>query len=118
MSCTLWVEVSNSCGTDYASIQVYAGGRGGFSSVYPNPVSDILHVIIGQQTLANAKALNANPTFNIRLYNAQGNLLRNTTSKGENVEMNVLKLPNGIYYLRIDDGTDNKPEIQQIVVKH
>jgi len=118
MSCTLWVEVSNSCGTDYASIQIYASGRGGSSSAYPNPVSDILHVIIGQQTIANAKTLNPNPTFDVRLYNAQGNLLRNTTSKGENVEFNVSNLPNGIYYLHIDDGSSNRPEIQQIVVRH
>jgi len=118
MSCVLWVEVSNSCGTDYASIQIYSGGRGGASIAYPNPVSDILYVKIGRQAIANAKSLNTNPTFNVCLFNGQGIMLHNTSTKGEIVEFNVKNLPDGMYYLQIHDGSNNKPERQPIVVKH
>ena len=117
------VKVSNACGEDYGTkgVQV-TDGRG--SSAYPNPVSDILYIKTdqrantNQQTITDAKPLKIAKTFDIRLYDGLGNLLRQTTTKGSTVQFNVSNLPDGIYYLHIYDGVRNKPEIQQIMVEH
>ena len=109
-------RATNACGTgNYADLFVSAG-RGGSSSianVYPNPVSDILNVEIDPP--ANLKTP---PTYDIRLYDGMGNLLRQSFSKGGTVQFNVSALPDGIYYLHIYDGVSNTPEMQQIVVEH
>ena len=98
------------------------------SPPYPNPASDILNIEIDgeaiaqtqsmQQTATDGKSLKTDPTYDIRLYDGQGNLLRQTTTKGSKVEFNVANLPNGIYYLHIYDGISATPEIQQIMVEH
>ncbi|MCL1937015.1 MAG: T9SS type A sorting domain-containing protein, partial [Candidatus Azobacteroides sp.] len=54
----------------------------------------------------------------IRLYDGLGNLLRQATATGGKIEFNVANLPNGIYYLHIYDGVNEKPEMRQIVVQH
>jgi len=117
---------SNSCGTTYAFkyIQVPYSP----SPAYPNPVSDILSVEIEQHTIDRAKALqksasdakstSADPTFDIRLYDGLGNLLRQTSTNGGTVQFNVSNLPAGNYYLHIYDGVSDKPEMQQILVEH
>ena len=96
--------------------------------IYPNPVSDILTIEIDEEAFAQEKAnqqSNANVvpvkienTYDIRLYDGQGNLLRQTSTKGSTVQFNVSALPNGVYYLHIYDGVNNTPEIQQIMVEH
>jgi hypothetical protein len=58
------------------------------------------------------------PTYDIRLYDGMGNLLRNSQTKGGTIQFNVSALPDGIYYLHIYDGVNVKPEMQQIVVEH
>ena len=60
---------------------------------------------------------NADPVFDVRLYDGQGNLVRQQLTKGGNVEFNVANLPVGIYYLHVYDGVSDKPEVQQIVVE-
>ena len=44
--------------------------------VYPNPVSDILSIEVGHQISENASAYNQDTTYDIRLYNGQGNMVR------------------------------------------
>jgi len=79
--------------------------------VYPNPVDNTLTIETGnQQTTGSA--------FDIRLYDGQGNLLRQTTTKGDKVQFNVSNLPNGIYFLHVNDGVIEKPEIRQIIIEH
>ena len=56
--------------------------------------------------------------YDIRLYDSLGNLLRQATATGGKIEFNVTNLPNGIYYLHIYDGVNEKPEMRQIVVQH
>jgi len=86
------------------------------SSSYPNPVSDMLTIETGSSS--NTKAQGSSPTYDIRLYNGQGNIVRHQSNKGGTVQFNVSNLPNGIYYLHIYDGVSSKPEMQQIVVEH
>ena len=106
---TVYVYVEDCCGnyeSDYIDVLVDSYKKGG--TVYPNPVDDILTVEIEKQS-AN---------YNIRLYDINGAIRRQATSKGSNVEFNVSNLPNGIYSLHIYDGTNNRPEMRTIMVQH
>ncbi len=95
---------------------------------YPNPVSNILNIDLDQrivsqtqsyeQTIIESKQPKQDVTYDIRLYDGQGNLLRHKTTKGGKVEFNVSNLSNGIYYLHIYDGVNEKPEMRQILVEH
>ncbi len=103
----------------------YAGGKSS-SIAYPNPVSNILNIDLDQtvaqanalESVTGAKQLKQDKTFDVRLYDSQGNLLRYKKTKGGKVEFSVSNLPNGVYFLHIYDGTNEKPEIRQIVVEH
>jgi hypothetical protein len=76
---------------------------------YPNPVSDILYVDVENKTSAS---------YNIRLYDSQGKMVRQTKATGGTVEFSVSNLPNGVYFLNIYDESISKPETHKIIVKH
>ena len=108
-------QATNACGQGGSTgIGVYVG-RGGSSNyiVYPNPVSNILYIELNPP--ANLKAP---PTYDLRLYDGQGNLLQQRSANGGTVQFNVSALPDNIYYLHIFDGVNSTPEIHQIVVEH
>ena len=92
----------------------------GYISSYPNPASNTLNIEVDRiayersQPLAQSKI---DPIFDIRLYDGQGNLLRNAKVKDGKVEFNVSNLTTGIYYLHVYDGVNEKPEMRQIVVE-
>ena len=86
------------------------------SPAFPNPASDVLNIEVGQTDAA--KANGKDYTYDVRLYDEQGNLLRQTTTKSGTVQFNVSNLPVGIYFLHTYDGVNSKPEIQQILVDH
>jgi hypothetical protein len=126
---SLLLIATNACGEGLGYKGISATGYGSsYVSSYPNPVSDILQIEIDRQAIArvealrqtttDGKSLKIDPTYDIRLYDGQGNLLRRTATKGGKVEFNVAGLTAGIYYLHIYDGTGNKPEVRQIVVQH
>ena len=91
-------------------------------SIFSNPVNDILTIEINPEVYAgfnnSAKAITKSLSFYLRLYDTQGNLLRQSTTQGGTVQFNVSNLPNGIYYLHIYDGVNEKPGIRQIIVEH
>jgi len=96
-------------------------------SAYPNPASTLLTIEITQKAIAETQSkqtindvilLKTEPTYDIRLYNSHGHLLRHATSKGGSVQFDVSHLHNGTYYLHVYDGVSDKPEIRQIVLKH
>ena len=117
---TLYVQVSNSCGSDIASKDIYATGRGGGGSpsnvtVYPNPVKDILIVEIDA---SNGGAIGGSAiTYDARLYDGLGNMLQQQFTQGGRLEFNVSALPEGVYYLHVYDGVSPTPEIHQVVVE-
>jgi len=101
--------------------RIFAGcSRSSPLMVYPNPVSDILTVDVEalvHLSPTSGKSLNS-PNFDIRLYDGQGNLLRQQKAKGGTVQFNVSDLPFGVYYLHVYDGVSETPEMRQIVVEH
>ena len=119
----------NTCGVGLTkTLNVFASSNGYYHSMaYPNPASNTLNIEIDQaaytqaksleQTTTDAKRIKTDPTFDFRLYDGQGNIVRRAQNKGGNVQFNVSNLPTGIYYLHIYDGISEKPEMQQIVVE-
>jgi len=122
------ITSTNACGSHTStfnfvvSTNLYPAPILPFASVYPNPATDILTIEINEaaaqdQSMQSSK-YHPNPAFDIRLYDVQGNLLRQTSTKGGTVQFNVSNLPDGIYSLHIYDGVNETPEIHQIVVEH
>ena len=98
------------------------GGIPSYITVYPNPVSDVLIVEIDESEAAQYLDLQNHRsqsvlTFDVRLYDGQGNLLSKASTKGGTVEFNVSVLPDGFYYLYVYDGISEKPVMQKIVVE-
>ena len=119
---TIKATATNECGSTVSTFLVDVSGRGGGVSVYPNPSSDILTIEINadftQEAVDSQESSNTPFTFDIRLYDGQGNMLRQQSTKGDTVQFNVSNLPNGIYYLHIYDGVNSTLEMQQIVIEH
>jgi hypothetical protein len=98
------------------------------SPLNPNPTGNTLNIEIDAEAYAlaqasavavtDAKSIKQAVTFDVRLYDGQGIMQRRTTSKGEKVEFSVANLPNGIYFLHVYDGVNEKPEVQKIIVEH
>ena len=95
---------------------------------YPNPATNILSIEISvelaiQAQLASQVAAGVrggfaiSTDFDVRLFDNQGNMVRQTTSKGGAVQFNVANLPMGIYHLHVHDGVSKEPEVHQIVVE-
>jgi hypothetical protein len=94
---------------------------------YPNPASGIFTVDLEQTTgsappqaatVSVGKQRQPEKSYDLRLYDGQGALLWQQKAKGGTVQFNVANLPDGIYYLHIYDGVNEKPEMRQIVVEH
>ena len=110
-------QITTSCGTQYAIKKVYANPyKGGGSGItFPNPVDNILYIDLDQ--IADVTFINAK-TFDIRLFDAQGSMVRHSQAQSGIIQYNVSNLPDGIYYLRINDGISASIDIYKIIVKH
>ena len=112
-------------GIAVASFEIasYRGIPPSYLTAYPNPVSDVLYVEIDVDMflqLQPPQISGSAPTdvvFDVRLYDGQGNLLRQIFTKGNTEQFNVSNLPAGLYYLHVYDGISDKPEIKQIIVE-
>jgi hypothetical protein len=85
----------------------------------PNPVSDILLVDVDVVSTTSSQSANTQArtkqTFNIKLYNNQGFILRQATATSGKIEFDVNNLPEGTYYLHIESNGEIKKE--QIIIK-
>jgi len=89
------------------------------SFAYPNPVDDVLFVDIDAAAGQFAPGVQRQaPTYDVRFYDGQGNLLRQQKARGGTVEFNVSNLPDGMYYLHIYDDAGSKPIMETIMVQH
>ena len=90
-----------------------------WGAVHPNPVSDVLNIDLAQtETSAMGRARTASDaeaTFNIRLLNAQGVVVRQQRTQARTIQFDVSNLPEGTYYLHIEH--DGEIEKHQIIVQ-
>jgi len=92
-------------------------GNGTIFIVYPNPTNGILNVEIDPNNINQSKSTNMVTTYNIFLFDIQGNLVRNIQTKTEKVQFDVSNLPAGMYYLHIYDGVSGNPEMHPIMIQ-
>ncbi|MDR2042676.1 MAG: trypsin-like peptidase domain-containing protein [Tannerella sp.] len=92
---------------------------------YPNPVFDRLTVPLGQavtsstatrQGVADISAVR--PTYDVRLYNEFGHIVKQGVSVADKIEFEVTDLPDGIYYLHVYTSGNARPEIHKVFVRH
>jgi PKD repeat protein len=65
--------------------------------IYPNPASDLLNVLV----------TGAEKTFNIKVYNALGQIIDDFNVTDSQATINLSKYNKGIFYLGVDDGIHN-----------
>jgi len=115
---TITAQVTTACGTLSAQTTVYAqAAKSGSSAsiLYPNPVNDMLYVDLDKITNIQNKTT---VTYDIRLYDSQGNMSHQAKSQSGIVQFNVSNMPDGIYFLHISDGVSTTPDIHKVIVKH
>lgn len=98
---------------------------GGYrSAVYPNPVDQTLYINIAEP---ESNALNAASvgqqqsvlgSYELRLFNIQGMLVRCLRVSDKQTSMDVSGLPDGNYFLHIYHDGLKDPEIHKIVISH
>ena len=117
------VKANNACGSSAwaYNVFVYAGRSspsGGFA--YPNPADNILNVDLDTFAASNSPVLSigAHPTYDVRLYDGLGNMLRQERAGGGIIRFDVSNLPNGLYYLHIYDGVNSTPTRKTIIIQH
>ena len=121
---TVNVTICNAYGSDWGNKYVEVISSRGSSpfTVYPNPVNDILYIGIDQPAIlakyAAAGKAAINPTCDIRLYSVMGVQVYKTTTTSNKVQIDVSKLPNGVYFVHLFDGISTYPEVKQVIIKH
>ena len=116
----------NACGWGpYTTKNIEVFSKGSYSLPYPNPVSDMLTVSFNPESVEEAKSsLQASGSgqrsfsLDIKLLDLFGVVLRQATSSGENITIDVSGLKNGMYVLQVHDGITAEPEVHKIVVNH
>ena len=88
---------------------------------HPNPVSSVLPIQLvphPQLTLARNMRNAFGFQYNVRLYDREGNVVRQLTTEREQFQLDVSDLPDGYYYLHILDEAIDAPIVQQIIVRN
>ena len=83
--------------------------------IYPNPVSDMLFIDLDRVVLTSNNVV---ASYNIMLYNSQGNMLHQAKATNGIVRFDVSTFPAGIYFLHIHNGISATSETFKIFVKH
>jgi Zn-dependent metalloprotease len=119
------VSITNSCGTSgYSGITVYPSYNcGGYFLIYPNPTSDELNIEINESAinaindslLPNLDNNEIEKSFEIRIFNSMGFLLKSTNESGLNFSIPVSDLNEGSYIIEINDGKSGYR--QQFMIK-
>jgi hypothetical protein len=128
---TLFAHAVNACGTSSSPTFIYNFNVVNYTtySAYPNPVSSILNIEFEQEkdiqslgasgTIVSSSGMKGTePVHEVRLYDWQGQLQRQATTRSGKAELNVSGLPDGIYYLHVYSEESDKPDTRKIVVKH
>jgi hypothetical protein len=89
-------------------------------NIHPNPASNVINIKIAQQAIDRVKVQQGiilEPRFDIQLFDSRGNLVRQTTSRGDVVQLDVSKLQSGVYSLHVSDCVNCTPEVQQVIIR-
>jgi len=133
----LTLQTDNNSGTGTVGVRVGAcGGSGGSpalfytsvncvgrfaAEVFPNPASGRIDIAGGREVPGEggnrAAVVPETGSYDARLYNATGNLVRSGRSTNGKLSFDVQQLPDGVYTLRLEDGS-GKPVTKRVVVAH
>jgi uncharacterized repeat protein (TIGR01451 family) len=94
----------NTIGTAQSIQQISSGSMS--ASIYPNPANETVFVTVKE-----------NGGFKAQLFDIMGRTVRETTTKANNVTINVHQLSAGMYFLRLTNA-DNKVLTTKINVTH
>ena len=83
--------------------------------IYPNPVNDMLSIDLDRVVLTSNNVV---ASYNIMLYNSQGNILHQAKAKNGIIRFDVSTFPEGIYFLHIHSGISATAISFKIFVKH
>jgi PKD repeat protein len=113
---TVQLLVTNGCSFDTVSNTVVISGVGideltaGSVSVYPNPTSGLFHVTVNNAVFSQ---------LTISVIDLQGKEIFSTMDKnitsGYNKQINLEGISKGIYYIRLNTGTDMK--VQKLIIQ-
>jgi hypothetical protein len=76
--------------------------------VYPNPASKLLNVMINAGTLKNENGA-------LFVYNSQGKIVQKTHLSSGIQQVDIATLPPGVYWLRLDNSTEQVPPKRLII---
>ncbi|HEY9049240.1 MAG TPA: T9SS type A sorting domain-containing protein [Ohtaekwangia sp.] len=79
--------------------------EGGTISLYPNPVSDKLNVVV-----------TGNGPTAVKMVNSRGNVVYTNTFTEQESQIDVAAMENGIYILEVTSGAEKK--VEKIIVRH
>lgn len=113
----LRVEVTSGGATASSRLRIFSAGCGGSYRIYPNPASDQFEVAAAQEEApetSSARAaqsdsdetfrLDSQKKFNIRLSDKYDQPVASGKSKDGKVHVDTRKIPDGMYFLHIEDG--------------
>ncbi len=128
---TVRVSITNSCGTSgYSGITVYPKpyGCGGYFSMYPNPASDEVTIMLNKTTsvvtenpeatdIIVAKAISDDQvSYSIRVYSSMGTLVSTAIRTGTSFQIPLTNMRDGTYVVELSDGKNSYRE--QLIIKH
>jgi hypothetical protein len=118
----LQVRGYNACGwSGWLTVNAIGALSSYLISTYPNPVSEALNVKINLNEDAFAKTKvsgDKNQTFEIRLYDYKGVMVRQNMTAREGVtSFDVSGLPDGIYYLHVISDSDKTPDVHKVIIR-
>ncbi|WP_298553722.1 T9SS type A sorting domain-containing protein [uncultured Parabacteroides sp.] len=117
------LRVITHCGLLLQTRAVYGVGSYAFS-VYPNPADRTLFVDVAEpeKTISADEAVwapkTASTSYELRLFNFQGLLVRNLRMTDRQVSIDVSGLPGGNYFLHIFRDGVAEPEVHKVIVSH
>jgi hypothetical protein len=85
------------------------------------PSSDIVEIRFDMDVFdsqVNRQVYTQAPSFDIRMYNIMGVMVKQASSSGEDVQLDVSALQKGSYVIHIYDGISATPQVQKIQITH
>jgi hypothetical protein len=109
------------CGwTDFSYAYFYVNCNGMFNiGIYPNPVNDYVTISLENtkaEKRAPSPASTSSATYDITLYDNQGQLRRSATLKEGPLQLSTANLPEGEYYIHVSQGKELFTK--RIIIKH